>query len=102
MKTIMITALILMNAICSQAQNKVPASHGFWVVEHNINKPKVQTVRFYSDDSKLLYEETVNTKLNLKREKVQLALNQISNTLYENKQYMESKKLIALAFNLKR
>jgi hypothetical protein len=102
MKTIMITALILISAICSQAQNKVPASHGFWVVESNINKPKVQTVRFYSDDSKLLYEETVNTKLNLKREKVQLALNQISNKLYENKQYMESKKLIALAFNLKR
>ena len=102
MKTMMITALILISAICSQAQNKVPASHGFWVVESNINKPKVQTVRFYSDDSKLLYEETVNTKLNLKREKVQLALNQISNKLYENKQYMESKKLIALAFNLKR
>jgi hypothetical protein len=102
MKTIMITALILISAICGQAQNKIPASHGFWVVESNINKPKVQTVRFYSDDSKLLYEETVNTKLNLKREKVQLALNQISNKLYENKQYMESKKLIALAFNLKR
>lgn len=102
MKTIMITALILISGICSQAQNKVPASHGFWVVERNINKPKVQTVRFYSDDSKLLYEETVNTKLNLKREKVQLALNQISNKLYENKQYMESKKLIAIAFNLKR
>jgi len=43
MKTIMITALILIRAICSQAQNKVPASHGFWVVERNINKPKVQT-----------------------------------------------------------
>ena len=62
----------------------------------------MQTIKFYSDDSKLLYEETVNITLNLKRKKVQLALNQISNKLYENKEYIEGKKLIALAFNLKR
>ena len=102
MKTIIITAMILISAVCCQAQNKVPAGNGFWVVESNINQPRVQTIRFYSDDKKLLYEETINTKLNLKREKVQLALNQLCNKLQENKEYLDNKKLIALAFNLKR
>lgn len=102
MKTIMIIALILISTVCSQAQNKVKADSGFWVVESNISKPKVQIIRFYSDDQKLLYEETINTKLNLKREKVQLVLNQILNKLHANKEYLEGKKLIALAFNLKR
>ncbi|WPU95382.1 hypothetical protein SNE25_07580 [Mucilaginibacter sabulilitoris] len=102
MKKIIITALILVSALCGWAQNKVEANHGYWVVESNVNKPKIQTIRFYSDDAKLLYEETVNTGLNLKRKKVQLALNQISNKLYENKEYIEGKKLIALTFNIKR
>jgi hypothetical protein len=102
MKTIIITALILISAVCCQAQNKVAANNGFWVVESNISQPKVQTIRFYSDDAKLLYTETINTKLNLKREKVKLALNQLCNKLQENKEYLDNKKLIALAFNLKR
>ena len=102
MKTIMLTALILISAVCSQAQIKAPANHGFWVVESNINQPKVQTIRFYTDDAKLIYEETINAKLNLKREKTKLALNELSNKLNENRDYPENKKLIALAFNLKR
>ena len=101
MKTIMLTALILISAVCSQAQTKVP-THGFWVVESNVNQPKVQTIRFYTDDAKLIYEETINAKLNLKREKVQLALNELSNKLNEGKDNPENKKLIALAFNLRR
>ena len=102
MKTIMITALILISAVCCQAQNKAQADSVFWVVESNINQPKVQTIRFYTDDAKLLYEETINTKLNLKREKVKLALNQLCNKLQDNREYLDNKKLIALAFNLKR
>lgn len=102
MKILMITALILISAVCSQAQNKEQINSGFWVVESNINKPEVQTIRFYSDGSKLLYEETINAKLNLKRKKVQLALNQLCSKLNANKEYIENKKLIALAFNLKR
>ncbi|MEN0054077.1 MAG: hypothetical protein AAGC65_10425 [Mucilaginibacter sp.] len=102
MKTIMITALILISAVCCQAQNKLAAGKGFWVVESNINEPKVQTIRFYSDDAKLLYTETINAKLNLKHDKVKLALNQLCNKLQENKDYLDNKKLIALAFNLKR
>ena len=101
MKTIMLTALILISAVCSQAQTKVPAN-GFWVVESNANQPKVQTIRFYTDDAKLIYEETINAKLNLKREKVQLALTQLANKLNESKDSPENKKLIAVAFNLKR
>ena len=102
MKTIMLTALILISAVCSQAQIKTPATHGFWVVESNANQPKVQTIRFYTDDAKLIYEETINAKLNLKREKTKLALNQLSNKLNESRDNPENKKLIALAFNLKR
>jgi hypothetical protein len=102
MKTIMLTALILISAVCSQAQIKTPATHGFWVVESNANQPKVQIIRFYTDDAKLIYEETINAKLNLKREKTKLALNELSNKLNEGKDSPENKKLIALAFNLKR
>lgn len=101
MKTMMLTALILISAVCSQAQKKV-AAHGFWVVESNVNQPKVQTIRFYTDDAKLIYEETINAKLNLKREKIQLALNELSNKLTEGKDNLENKKLIAVAFNLRR
>lgn len=101
MKTIITTVLILMCAVCSQAQQKMPATSGFWVVESNENQPRVQIVRFYSDESKLLYEETINTKLNLKREKVRLALNQLTHKLCENRDDSNNKKLIALAFNLK-
>jgi hypothetical protein len=97
----MLTALILISAVCSQAQTKAP-THGFWVVESNVNQPKIQTIRFYTDDAKLIYEETVNAKLNLKREKTKLALNQLSNKLNENGDNPENKKLIAVAFNLKR
>jgi hypothetical protein len=101
MKTIITTALILLCTVCSQAQINAPVSHGFWVVESNKNQPRVQIIRFYSDDSKLLYEETINTKLNLKHEKVRLALNQLTNKLCENRDDSNNKKLIALAFNLK-
>ncbi|SDP97665.1 hypothetical protein SAMN05428975_4463 [Mucilaginibacter sp. OK268] len=102
MKTIMLTALILISAVCSQAQIKTPATHGFWVVESNANQPKIQIIRFYTDDAKLIYEETINAKLNLKREKTKLALNELSNKLNENRDNPENKKLIAMAFNLKR
>jgi hypothetical protein len=101
MKTIMITVLILISAVCSQAQNKVQTTRGFWVVESNVNQPKVQIIRFYGDDSKLVYEETINTRLNLKREKVRLALNQLTNKLCENKEYFSNKRLIVQVFNLK-
>ena len=101
MKIIILTALILISAVCSQAQTKTP-ERGFWVVESNVNQPKLQTIRFYTDDAKLIYEETINAKLNLKREKIRLALNQLSNKLNEGKDSPENKKLIALAFNLSR
>ncbi|MBB6127979.1 hypothetical protein [Mucilaginibacter lappiensis] len=101
MKTIMLTALILISAVCSQAQTKTPG-YGFWVVESNPSQPKVQTIRFYTDDSKLIYEETINARLNLKREKTKLALNQLSSKLNEGKDNPENKRLIALAFNLNR
>jgi hypothetical protein len=102
MKTIIITALILISAVCCQAQDKLPAANGFWVVESNMNQPKTQTIRFYNDDAKLLYTETINTKLNLRREKVKLALNQLCSKLQENKGYLDNRNIIALAFNLKR
>ncbi|NHA05011.1 hypothetical protein G7092_14465 [Mucilaginibacter sp. HC2] len=101
MKTIMLTALILISAVCSQAQTKTP-EHGFWVVESNPHQSKVQIIRFYTDESKLIYEETINARLNLKREKTKLALNQLSDKLNEGKGNSENKKLIALAFNLNR
>jgi hypothetical protein len=102
MKTIIAIVLILICSVSSQAQDKAQANSGFWVVESNKNQPSVQIIRFYSDDSKLIYEETINTKLNLKREKIRVALNQLANKFCENKDDSNNRKLIELAFNLKR
>ncbi|AYL97318.1 hypothetical protein [Mucilaginibacter celer] len=102
MKKIITTIAIFAALITgSQAQDKVNVNQGFWVIENNINLPKVQTVKFYSADKRLMYEETVYTKLNLKKKKTLVALNQILDKLNERTAYIESRNLVTLSLNLK-
>jgi len=102
MKKLIITIYILVFAAAAvQAQNKATNIHGFWVVEHNLNLPRVQTVKFYNDNNKLIYEETVYSKLNIKKKKTRLALDQILDRLNERTVYIENKNLVMLSLNLR-
>lgn len=102
MKKLIITICILAFAAAAvQAQNKVTHTPGFWVIEHNANLPRVQTVRFYNDNNKLMYEETVYSKLNIKKKKTRLALDQILDRLNERTAYIENKNLVMLSLNLR-
>lgn len=102
MKKIITTIAIIAALITgSQAQDKITANQGFWVIENNINLPKVQTVKFYDARNRLMYEETVYTKLNIKKKKILVALNQILDKLNERTAYIESRNLVTLSLNLK-
>jgi hypothetical protein len=102
MKKLIITICILaFAAAAGQAQNKIADVRGFWVIEHNVNLPRVQTIKFYNDNNKLIYEETVYSKLNIKKQKTRLALDQILDRLNERPAYVESKNLVTLSLNLR-
>jgi len=102
MKKLIITICILAFAAAAvQAQNKIANVHGFWVVEHNVNLPRVQTVKFYNDNNKLIYEETVYSKLDIQKKKTRVALDQILDRLNERTAYIENKNLVMLSLNLR-
>lgn len=54
----------------SAQQKNSNSENGFWVLESNIHDKKNTTVRFYDNNSTLMYEEKVcNCRLNIKRKK---------------------------------
>lgn len=60
-----------------QAQkDKTPSAprEGFWVTESTPNSPRC-IVRFYNNQSQLIYEETVDRRLNIARAQVKRQLN---------------------------
>ncbi|QEM20486.1 hypothetical protein DIU38_032310 [Mucilaginibacter sp. P4] len=61
----------------------------------------MQTIKFYNDNNKLIYEETVYSKLNIKKKKTRLALDQVLDRLNERTAYVESKNLVMLSLNLR-
>jgi len=101
MKKLIITAvLIAVTTICSQAQQTTQTKNvGYWVVEGNIHAPKMNTIRFYNDKGKLIYEETIYTRINIKKKETQQALNLFCNRINEQKD--TERKLLALSLNLK-
>lgn len=72
-----IAALLLTASFATQAQTQkepfVPRQ-GFWVVE-TPPKSRQCVVRFYTDDQKLIYQETVNRCLNIARRQTKRQLN---------------------------
>lgn len=73
-----ITAVLILTAsLTIQAQtNKEPfvSQEGFWVVETPL-KSRQCIVRFYTNDQKLIYEETLNRCLNIVRKQTKRQLN---------------------------
>jgi hypothetical protein len=53
-------------------------------------------------DNQLVYEETINRKLNISKPKVQKALNQVVEDLYVEQKLTQRKDLLAVAFKLKK
>jgi hypothetical protein len=101
MKKIIITMLLVaMGLTYSFAQAKNTNNHnndnnGYWVVE-SAKKSKVQTVKFYSEQNELVYEETVRGKINVSDKKVQNALNKILAVMVNQKSYTANKEVIAI------
>ncbi|GAB4014761.1 hypothetical protein [Spirosoma koreense] len=72
-----IALLFTAASFSARAQAKpdpIVSREGFWVIE---SQPKSRecTVRFYTDDRKLIYEETVSRKLNIARRQTKRQLN---------------------------
>ncbi|MVM40732.1 hypothetical protein GO730_28660 [Spirosoma sp. HMF3257] len=64
-------------SFATQAQTKKEqpvAKDGFWVVE-TAPKSKKSTVRFYTNEQKMIYEETVDRSLNIARRQTKEQLN---------------------------
>ena len=61
--------LMISSSINAQKKFNIPPE-GFWVLESNLHNKKSTTIRFYTDSSVLVYEETVNNcRLNINRKK---------------------------------
>ena len=54
--------------------------NGYWVVETNINSPKVNTIYFYNNSNILVYKEKVDgIVINLKKRRVKMDLEKVLN-----------------------
>lgn len=76
-RLVLLTILLVTASFTAQAQPKkeTPTPRdGFWVVE-TAPKSRQCTVRFYTNDQKLVYEETVNRSLNIARRQTKRQLN---------------------------
>ncbi|GAB2515385.1 hypothetical protein [Spirosoma aerophilum] len=73
-----LTALLFLSILfTTQAQKRndidIPRD-GFWVVE-TTPKSRQCTVRFYTNDQRLIYQETVNQPININRQQTKRQLN---------------------------
>lgn len=77
LRLVILTILLFTAPFATQAQTKkqsVVPRDGFWVVETG-HKSRQCTVRFYTSDQKLVYEETINRSLNIARQQTKRQLN---------------------------
>ncbi|WP_338873382.1 hypothetical protein WBJ53_30390 [Spirosoma sp. SC4-14] len=72
--TVLVATASLATAQSQQVRESMVPREGFWVVE---SQPKSRecTVRFYTNDQELIYEETLNQKLNIARQQTKRRLN---------------------------
>jgi hypothetical protein len=81
MKKIYLPAILLIfvlsfAGLSSSAQKKtnyIP-QQGYWQLVSNVHNKGVVTVQFYSEDNELMYQETVNNRMNVNRRKVRRQL----------------------------
>lgn len=65
----LIIVLIISDPAHSQPK-KYNSDEGFWVITSNIHHKKITTVKYYQNNSTLIYEETLTgTRFNIKRTK---------------------------------
>ena len=102
MKKIILTlSLITVSFLTINAQTVEPIKQATWVVESQSENAKMQTVNFYDNSHQLIYSETINTRLNISRRKVQKALNQILENLISQQGYRDNKNLLTASLKLK-
>lgn len=54
------------------------SENGYWVIESNINTPKLNTVYFYNNSNVLVYKEKVDgVVLNIKKRRVKMNLRKV-------------------------
>jgi hypothetical protein len=92
---ILAIAFIVVSFTYSQAKDQTVNPEGFWVVESNVKSTCVNTIKFYDDNHKLLYQETVYEKVNVKSKKVQKILNQLLAVLVNEKPAQQDVSLLA-------
>jgi hypothetical protein len=57
---------------------KFLSEKGYWQVESNIDKPKVNTIYFYNNNNVMVYKENLNgVEINLKKRRVKKALKKV-------------------------
>jgi hypothetical protein len=74
---LLIALLLTIASLSTRAQTqKLPVAprEGFWVIEW-MPKSKQCTVRFYTNDQELIYEETIDRRLNIGRRQTKQSLN---------------------------
>jgi len=102
MKKIFLTlSLITIAFLTVNAQTTESVKQATWVIEQEADQPKVQTVKFYDDNLQLIYQETVNARLNISKKKVQKALNAILDSLISQQDFRQNKNVLAASFKLK-
>lgn len=54
------------------------SENGYWVVESNVNNPKISTIYFYNINNVMVYKEDVNgIEIKLKRRRVKMGLKKV-------------------------
>ena len=103
-RSVLATALLIVGSFAASAQSKkepIIARDGFWVIE-TPPKSRQCTVRFYTNDQKLIYEETMNRRLNIARrqtkQQLNLALNQALFVWNNTHQIPADRQWVALQF----
>lgn len=80
--TLSMTAFTVIAQAKTTAGNapKWVAVNGYWVIETNINSPKLNTIYFYNDNNNLVYKEKVDgIVINLKKRRVKMDLKKVLN-----------------------
>lgn len=95
MKKILTTLVIIaISAFYSLAAPK--NNSGFWVIESNTKNLKLATVKFYDDEQKLIYQETVNNRLKADDKRTQKILNEILAVLMNKRMAVANNDLCAV------
>ncbi|RYG53654.1 MAG: hypothetical protein EOO01_03795 [Chitinophagaceae bacterium] len=88
-----------------QSDNPVPkwvSEKGYWIVEGNVKTPRNHTIRFYTNENILVYQESLTgIKLNVNKRKVKMKLKQVlesSVTAWETKKQQQQE--LALVKNI--